>query len=203
MKPFAFATGIYASGDWESAPLVGANIIDSLAKYTALPLVPTGTNVRIDGDEQFEHPFLFVTGHLPVLFTASERRNLVRFVERGGFLFVDDHNHDVDGIFHKTMTEELTQLFGALRRVPNDHALYRSFFEFEDGPPVTSHELNGWGDNLVHPHLMGVLRDGRVDVLYSSKDYSSEWSMHPDTKRFMREDPTKFGVNIVVYALSR
>jgi hypothetical protein len=116
---------------------------------------------------------------------------------------VDDHNHDVDGVFHKTATEELTRLFGPLRTVPNDHALYHSFFDYPDGPPATSHELNGWGDNLVHEHLSGVMRGDRIDVLYSNKDYSSEWSMHPDSKRFLEVDPSRFSVNIVVYALTR
>ena len=87
--------------------------------------------------------------------------------------------------------------------LPNDHELYRCFFTFPDGPPTTSHELNGWGDNLVHKHLQAVLVNGRIAVLYSSKDYSSEWNYHPDNKRFFSLDNTRFGVNVVVYALTR
>jgi hypothetical protein len=203
VKPFTFATGMYASGDWESGQMVAAIVIDSLARFTMLDLTPAGVNVPLESAELLEFPFVYLTGHLPVRFTAGERRNLSRFVERGGFVFMDDHNHDVDGIFHKTATEELTRLFGPLRPVPNDHALYRSFFTYEDGPPATSHELNGWGDNLVHEHLLGIMRGGRIDVLYSNKDYSSEWSMHPESKRFLEKDPSRFGVNIVVYALTR
>ena len=204
-KPFTFATGIYASGDWESASLVPQNVIDVLAKYTALELNPSGVNVRIDSDELFELPFLFLTGHLPVFFTAKERVNLKKYVERGGFLFVDDHNHDIDGIFHKTMTAEITKMFGKLTRVPNDHRLYRTFFEYEDGPPTTSHELNGWGDNLKHDYFHGIMDGDRIDVLYSSKDYSSEWSNKLTDNRDLREedDPAKIAVNIVVYALTR
>jgi hypothetical protein len=85
----------------------------------------------------------------------------------------------------------------------NAHPLYSAFFHFPDGPPTTSHELNGWGDNLVHKHLLAVLRDGRIAVLYSNKDYSSEWGYHPDNKRFQSVDNTRFAVNIVVYALTR
>src|SRR6185503_20931747 len=147
----------------------------------------------------------FRSGHLPVRFSQQESANLKAFVERGGFVFIDDHNHDVDGAFHKTATAELRRIFGAnaLRELPNSHELYRAFFTFEDGPPATSHELNGWGDNLVHQHLLGVMRGNRIDVLYSNKDYSSEWSMHPESKRFMEVDPSRFAVNIVVYALTR
>ncbi|MGE5101044.1 MAG: DUF4159 domain-containing protein, partial [Deltaproteobacteria bacterium] len=66
----------------------------------------------------------------------------------------------------------------------------------------TSHELNGWGDNLVHKHLLAVQRAGRIAVLFSNKDYSSEWNYHPESKRFLTVDNTKFAVNLVVYALT-
>ena len=89
------------------------------------------------------------------------------------------------------------------RDLPNTHPLYRAFFTFEDGPPTTSHELNGWGDNLVHKNLQGVEREGRLVLLYSSKDYSSEWNYHPENKKFLSLDNTKFAVNIVVHALTR
>jgi hypothetical protein len=124
-------------------------------------------------------------------------------VDRGGIAFVDDHNHDVDGAFHKTCTEELSRACGPLVELPNTHPLYSAFFKFPDGPPTTSHELNGWGDNLVHKHLLAVMRGDRIAVLYSNKDYSSEWSYHPDNKRFLAVDNTRFAVNLVVYALTR
>jgi hypothetical protein len=116
---------------------------------------------------------------------------------------VDDHNHDVDGVFHRTATEEIGRTIGPLVELPNDHPLYSAFFRFPDGPPATSQELNGWGDNLVHPHLLAVERAARIAVLYSNKDYSSEWDYHPETKRFYSVDNTRFAVNVVVYALTR
>ena len=200
---FVFATARYASGDWDSAPLVPANLIDSVARYTSIPVAPSGVDVGLDEPALFRYPFAFLTGHLPVRFTDAERRNLRRWIDAGGFLFVDDHNHDVDGMFHKTATEELTTAVGPLVALPKEHALYRAFFTFEDGPPTTSHELNGWGDNLVHRELRAVLRGPRVGVLYSNKDYASEWSYHPDNKRFQSVDNTRFGVNVIVHALTR
>ena len=203
MSEFVFATAQYESGDWDSAPLVPANVIDSIARYTSIEVAPTGVIVSLSSRDIFRYPMVYLTGHLPVRFTAAERGNVTEFVRRGGFLFVDDHNHDIDGAFHKTATEEITRAVGSLVELPNDHALYRAFFHFADGPPTTSHELNGWGDNLVHKHLQGVIRDGRLAVLYSNKDYSSEWGYHPDNKRFLAIDNTKFAVNVVVYALTR
>ena len=201
MSEFVFATAQYGSGDWDSAPLLPANIIDSVARYTSIAVAPTGATAPLATPLALHFPLLYLTGHLPVRFSDNERRNLSEFLRRGGLLFVDDHNHDVDGVFHKSATEELTRVAGPLHDLPNDHPLYRCFFKF-DGPPTTSHELNGWGDNLVHKQLQAVMIGNRISVLYSSKDYSSEWDFHPESKRFQSVDNTRFGVNIVVYALT-
>ena len=200
---FVFATAQYESGDWDSAPLVPANIIDTIARYTAIEVSPSGVVVPLSSSALFRHPFIWLTGHLPVRFTDTESRNLRRFCERGGLVFVDDHNHDIDGPFHKTASEEVGRVIAPLEKLPNDHALYSAFFDFDDGPPTTSHELNGWGDNLVHEHLLAATLGERIAVLYSNKDYSSEWGFHPESKRLMSVDPTRFAVNLVVYALSR
>jgi uncharacterized protein DUF4159 len=203
MTRFVFCTGQYDSGDWDSAPLVPANLIDSMAQYTSISVAPSGVNVPLASDTVLDYPLVYVTGHLPVRFSTAERRNMRKLTERGGMVFVDDHNHDIDGVFHKTAIEEITTALERPVDVPNDHEIYRAFFKFEDGPPTTSQELNGWGDNLVHKNLQGVMREGRIALLYSSKDYSSEWNYHPESKRFNAVDNTRFGVNIIVYALTR
>lgn len=203
MSRFVFATAQYDSGDWDSAPLLPANVIDSVARYTSIDVAPAGVIVPLSSRELFRFPFVFLTGHLPVRFSAEERANVRRFVDRGGLLFVDDHNHDVDGAFNRTAREEIARTVGPLAELPKAHPLYSAFFRFPDGPPTTSHELNGWGDNLVHPALLAVEREGRIGVLFSNKDYSSEWNYHPDSKRFMSVDNTRFAVNVVVYALTR
>ena len=114
MSEFVFATAQYESGDWDSAPLVPSNIVDTIARYTSIPVAPSGVVVPLSDDRMLRFPLLYLTGHLPVRFSAAERRNIVRYVERGGLLFVDDHNHDVDGTFHKTATEEIGRTVGPL-----------------------------------------------------------------------------------------
>jgi hypothetical protein len=203
--PFTFATLRYESGNWDSAPLVPSNIAHAVAQYTDIDVAPEGVEVDLSSDDVFDHPFVFMTGHLPVRFSAAEARNLRAYVERGGLVFIDDHGHDIDGAFHRTVTAELERVFGsgALRELPNDHELYRTFFVFEDGPPTTPHEMNGWGDGLIHEHLHAIDVGGRIGVLYSNKDYASEWNYHYPNKRFLGLDNTRFAVNIVLYALTR
>jgi hypothetical protein len=202
---FVFARLRYESGDWDYNPKVAANILNSIVEYTSIPVFPEEVVIAASADELLSFPFLFMTGHKLVRFTSEERERLRVFVEHGGLLFSDDCNHDVNGLYARSFEQEMRTVFGAagaMPRLQNRHAIYRSFFTFEGGPPATSHELNGWGDEIVHDYLRAVHYQGRIGVLYSNKDYGCEWDYDWRNKRFQREDNTKFGVNIVVYAMT-
>src|SRR3954465_15537419 len=200
---FVFARVRYDSGDWDYNPKVAANVLDSIVQYTSIPVYKEEVVIAASWAELLAFPFVFMTGHKLVRFSAAERENLRRFADAGGLLFSDDCNHDVNGLYAKTFEQEMKVTFPEepMAKLPSSHPLYRSFFTFKGGPPQTSHELNGWGDNIVHEYLKGIDRRGRLAVLYSSKDYGCEWDYDWRNKRFLREDNTKFAVNIVVYAM--
>ena len=147
-----------------------------------------------------------MTGHKLVRFSREERDQLKLFVEQGGFLFSDDCNHDVNGLYAQELRAgDAHDLPGAVDAGRSCRRTIRStaaFSQFPDGPPTTSHELNGWGDDIVHDYLRAVEHRGRIGVLYSNKDYGCEWDYDWRNKRFQREDNTKFAVNIVVYAMT-
>ena len=202
---FVFARLRYDSGDWDYNPKVCANVLDAVVQYTEIPVQQQEVVITADSAELPGFPFLFMTGHKLVRFTERERQGLIRFVEDGGLLFSDDCNHDVNGLYATSFEAEMRRAFGGpdmLAKIPNSHPLYRAFFRFADGPPQTSQELNGWGDNVVHDYLRGIERRGRLGVLYSSKDYGCEWDYDWRNKRFRRDDNTKFAVNLVVYAMT-
>jgi hypothetical protein len=202
---FVFARLRYDSGDWDYNPKVAANVLNSVLEYTTIRVFPEEVVIPAGSGDLLSFPFLFMTGHKLVRFSSKEREQLRRFVEHGGVLFSDDCNHDVNGLYARSFEEEMRTIFGdrgAMPKLPAAHPLYRSFFTFEGGPPQTSHELNGWGDELVHDYLRGVEHRDRLGVLYSNKDYGCEWDYDWRNKRFQREDNTKFAVNIVVYAMT-
>ena len=181
-----------------------SNILHSLVEYTTLPVEEKEKVVKLGNPEIFKSPFCYLSGHKLVEFSAVERASFKQYVSNGGFVFVDDCNHDIDGLFAKSFEQEMARTFGpkALQKIPNDHSIYSSFFEFKDGPPTTSFELNGWGDDLVHDYLKAITVGDRIGVLYSNKDYGCEWDYDFRNKRFLAEDNTKFGVNIIMYALN-
>ena len=201
---FVFARLRYESGDWDYNPKVAANVLDSIVQYTTIPVYKEEVVIAATSKELLSFPFVFMTGHKLVRFTAAERDNLRGFADAGGLLFSDDCNHDVNGLYSKSFEQEMRLTFPdtPLAKLPASHPIYRAFFTFAGGPPQTSHELNGWGDDLVHDYLKGIEIGGRLGVLYSNKDYGCEWDYDWRNKRFFREDNTKFAVNIVVYAMT-
>jgi hypothetical protein len=203
ISKFTFARIKYRSGNWDTDQRMPSNLLNSLVEYTTIPINHEEKVVDLASNELFMYPFTYLSGHKLVQFNQQEKVNFKRYVENGGFVFVDDCNHDIDGLFAKSFEAQMTALFGptALKKIPNNHEIYRSFFEFEKGPPTTSFELNGWGDDLVHDYLKAVEFNGRIGVLYSNKDYGCEWDYDFRNKRFYAEDNTKFGVNIIVYAM--
>jgi hypothetical protein len=194
---------MYESGDWDVDARMPSNVITALIDYTHLRVNPKEQVIALSDPAMRQAAFCYLAGHKLVQFSAAERRNLEAYLRNGGFLFVDDCNHDIDGLFAKSFEAQMAAIFGAqaLQKLPNNHALYRSFFRFSE-PPATSFELNGWGDDLIHDYLKGITLDGRLVLLYSNKDYGCEWDYDWRNKRFLAEDNTKFAVNIVMYALN-
>ena len=202
---FVFARLRYDSGDWDYNPKVAANVLNSLVEYTTIPgLSRRGRDHRrLEGAAGVSVPLhdraqagpvqprgtraaeaLCRAGRVSLLRRLQPRRQRPLCEElRAG------DAHDLPGP-------------ATLAKLPAKHPLYRCFFQFPDGPPTTSHELNGWGDDIVHDYLRAVEHRGRVGVLYSNKDYGCEWDYDWRNKRFQREDNTKFAVNIVVYAMT-
>ena len=200
---FWFTRLMYDSGDWDVDQRMPSNLITSLIDYTTLRVDPTERILALADPRMLAAPFCYLAGHKLVEFNPDERRNFEKYVRNGGFVFVDDCNHDIDGLFATSFEAEMASIFGkgALAKLPKKHPVFSSFFRF-DGPPATTFELNGWGDDLVHDYLRGIHIDGRLGLLYSNKDYGCEWDYDWRNKRFLAEDNTKFGVNIVMYALN-
>lgn len=200
---FTFARIKYRSGDWNTDQRMPMNLLNSLLEYTTLPIHPVEKVVELSSPDLFQYPFTYLSGHKLVQFDGAEKNNFKKYIENGGFVFVDDCNHDIDGLFARSFEAQMLAMFGpqALKKIPNNHELYNSFFKFEKGPPNTAFELNGWGDDLIHDYLKAITIKGRIAVLYSNKDYGCEWDYDYRNKRFLAEDNTKFGVNIVMYAM--
>jgi hypothetical protein len=173
---FTFTRLRYESGNWDVDQRMPANLLHSLIQYTTVLVDERERVVPLASTAVFDTPFSYLAGHKLVQFNRAERDHFARYV-RTAALSGDDCNHDLDGLFARSFESQMAAIFGpeALRKLPNDHELYRAVFPFPEGPPTTALELNGWGDDLVHEYLKAIEIDGRIAVLYSNKDYGCEW----------------------------
>ena len=201
---FFFTRLQYESGDWDTDQRMPSNVMNSLIEYTTIEVDTEERVVPLSSDDLFLSPFCYLSGHKLVQFTRKERENFKKYIDNGGFIFVDDCNHDIDGLFAKSFEKQMSAIFGhkALKKLPSSHQIYSCFFEFEKGPPTTSQELNGWGDDIVHDYLKGIDINNRTVLIDSNTDYGCEWDYDFRNKKWYRIDNTKFSVNIIMYALT-
>jgi hypothetical protein len=203
---FTFARLRYASGNWDTDASMPAALYRSLSQHTRLRTDTREHVVGLDSDELFAFPFAYLTGNSLVKFTDRERENFARYLHDGGFIFVDDCNHDIRGTFAVTFETEMASLFAVpeqLHRLKRGDQLYRTFFDFSAGLPTTRHELNSWGDGQVHDYLRAVSLRNRMALLYSNKDFGCEWNDAADSPTPELEESMKLGVNVIVHALTK
>jgi len=99
---FFFTRIQYDSGDWNTDQRMPINLMHSLVQYTTIAVDTEEKVVPLASDELFQSPFCYLSGHKLVQFNAKERANFKKYVENGGFVFVDDCNHDIDGLFARS-----------------------------------------------------------------------------------------------------
>ena len=173
-----------------------------------------GTTLRLSDPTVMKAPFIYLTGNSAVFqFTQTEKENLGEYLKNGGFLFaeeirqahpetgLDGKNAGVQGTLFDRQFKALMEDPDVLgsdgskwQKIPKDHDLYYSFFDFEDGPP-----MGGAPGGNVFDLEMLELR-GRVAVVFSDLNISWYWG---DPNADARERGLQFGVNLIVYALTQ
>ena len=162
--------------------------------------------IPADSDELAAFPFLFMTGHKLVRFTTAEREPRAASSMAAACCSRTTAITTSTGSYAKSFEDEMRRTFpGAetLAKIPNAHAIYRSFFRFPGRSAADQPRAQRLG-RRHGPRLSAGrrARRGRLGVIYSNKDYGCEWDYDWRNKRFQREDNTRFAVNLVVYAMT-
>ena len=120
---FFFTRLQYESGDWDVDQRMPSNLLNSLVEYTTLRVDTLEKIITLSSDDIFKSPFCYLSGHKLVQFTKKERENFKKYIDNGGFVFVDDCNHDIDGLFAKSFERQMEDIFGvqALKKISNNH----------------------------------------------------------------------------------
>ncbi len=183
-------------GDWYNDPSADINMMEYLKKNTTIDVdEPKFYPVEIRGEEIYNYPFVYMTGHGNIEFSKEEAEKLRKYCESGGFLYADD-DYGMDTAFRR----EVKKIFPnqELKELPFNHKIYSSHYNFPDGLPKI-HEHDG-----KPPQGFGIFHNGRLCLYYTYEtNISDGWA---DTKEHddppeKREEAFKMGTNIIVYAL--
>lgn len=173
-----------------------------------------GNTVELSDPQIMGAPFLYMTGNSATLqITDTEKKNLGEYLKGGGFLFAEDirqsdPNTGLDGKDAGVAGTPFDRQFKDLikdpmvlggdgdkwQKIPNNHPLFSSFYEFPDGPP-----RGGAPSGNVFALELLELR-GRVAVIFSDLNISWYWG---DEFADARERGLQFGVNLIVFALTQ
>jgi len=189
----------YANGRGAAYESTARRMAWEVRKRTSVETRLDPDAARLDEPRVFDSPFLYWSGKegFPPL-SDAEVVGLRRFVEFGGFVFVDDAKPE-SGAFGRDVRRELGRAFPALpiRPVPSTHTLYRAFYLLSN--PV--------GRILGGPSVDGIDLGGRLAVILSAHDVGGAiardnlgtWENAASDEQ--RELAERFVVNIVLYAL--
>ncbi len=183
-------------GDWYNDQSAEVNLLKFARENTNLNVDPTYEFVDVNSEQLFSFPFVFLTGHGNISFSDQDVRRLRTYLENGGFLYVDD-DYGLD----RAVRRELKKVFPGqdMVELPFSHGIYHCQFDFPNGPPKT-HE-----HDKKPAQGFGLFHNGRLVVYYTYETNPSDgWAdadVHNDPQQ-KRLEALKFGVNIVVWALT-
>ena len=182
-------------GDWYANPSSLPNLLKAIGERTPMRVATRERVIRLADDDLWEVPFLHMTGHGNVKWSALELDRLRAYLAQGGFLHIDD-NYGMD----ESIRREIARLFPdrPLIEVPWDHPIYHLVYDFPKGLPKI-HEHDG------HPAQgFGIQVDGRLVLYYSfQSDLGDGWEdaeVHHDAPE-KHEAALRLGVNLFSYAV--
>ncbi len=183
-------------GDYYANPTALPNLVDFCNVNLGTTIAKETPYVEVGSPDLFLYPYVHMTGHGNVVFSASDAENLRTYLLGGGFLHIDD-NYGMD----KFIRVELQKVFPdhEMVELPFDHEIFHQKYEFNGLPKI--HEHDG-----KRPQAYGIIIDGRLVCLYTYEtDLSDGWEnseVHNDQPN-KRQEALRMGANILMYAFSQ
>lgn len=182
--------------------------IQALTRLTRLDVQPIETIIDVDDDELFHWPWLFAVSAGDWRLSPDQARRLRHYLQRGGFLMVDDFHNDrewaifMEGIRQIEPEAEVVEL-------EDPDMIFHVLYDMKDRVRVP-------GANVVHgsqierggvePHWRAVVdKSGRVMVaICFNMDVGDGWEFadDPEYPQKLAYEALRLGANYVVYAMT-
>lgn len=185
-------------GDWYANRTALPNLIDFCNKNLKTNFAAEDAIVEVGSPELFNYPFIYMTGHGNVVFSAAEAANLRKYLIGGGFLHIDD-NYGLDKFIRVEMKKVFPEL--SFIELPANHQLYNQKYKFPNGlPKIHEHD----GESAKGYALMWA---GRMVCYYTFEcDLGNGWEdygTYPEDTQEKRMSALKMGANLVQYVLTQ
>ena len=209
-EKFVFVRLKYPGGDWFTNAVnyyrwpADTKFTEVLARYTSIDVElhdnPQYVSIEEDDiDHLCSYPFIFMTGHIGVRFSEDNIRKLREYLERGGFLHVEDCDIRVDRM-RPAVYRLMQSVFPdkKFERLDMSHPIYHTLYD---------HNEYLGGDKLVTPGADSdevIMINDRIAVYFCPSDLNCAWEGRvcepggEEQRRWAFEQ----GMNVVTYALT-
>ena len=183
-------------GDWYANPTALPNLIKFCNSNIGTNIKKEPATVEVGSSDIFNYPFIHMTGHGNVIFSANECENLRNYLTAGGFLHIDD-NYGMDSY----VRNEIKKVFPEtdLVEIATNHPIFNGKYKFKNGlPKIHIH-------NASPSQAFGIIIEGRLVCLYTfESDIGDGWEdaeVHNDSQQ-IRLKALQMGANILEYAFT-
>ena len=184
-------------GDWYCNPTSLPNLVKFCNENLGTNINTDIATVDVGSSEIFNYPFVHLTGHGNIVFSAEDVSNLRNYLIGGGFLHICD-SYGLDKFARREMKKVFPEL--DFVELPFTHAIYHQKYQFPNGLPKI-HEHDGKA-----PQGFGLIYEGRLVCFYDYEcDLGDGWedqSVHKDSEA-TRLKALQMGANIIEYVFNK
>ncbi len=213
---FVFARLVYSQSlvdDWPrwraDWPEAETHFNAGLTRLTRLDVAPEGVLLRMNDDEVFDYPWLYVVEVGSMALAAEEAAMMREYLLRGGFMMVDDFH---DRYQWQQFEAVMKQVFPNrhIEDLSDHHEAFHVLYDLSTREQIPG--IRALMNNRTHekggfvPRWRGVVDErGRVMVAINfNQDIGDAWE-HADDVRYpatLTAQAYRLGVNYVLYSLT-
>jgi hypothetical protein len=183
-------------GDWYTNKTALPNLIRFFNQNLKGNILAEEDIIEVGDRKIFQYPYIYMTGHGNVVFSAKEVENLRAYLLAGGFLHIDD-NYGLAEFARR----EMKKVFPDHNFVdlPYNHPIFNQKYKFPAGLPKI-HEHDG-----KPAQGFGIIYEGKLVCFFSyESDLGNGWedrSVH-NVPEEVRQEALKMGANLLQFAFT-
>ena len=204
-------------------PVAAKNLTFRLNQLTTIQANQGTLLLRLTDERLFQHPFVFMSDPGWQVLTRSEQKALKKYLDNGGFLWVDDFWGQAEWDNFENNMKSVAPKWKWFD-IPNDHPILSTVYPLKKCPQVTAIQFyrrngvsydpawihkrpNGGDDDMAQVHFRGLSDDnGRlVAVATHNTDIADGWEREGDDEEFFQRfsiDAYALAINILSYVMS-